>query len=156
MLAGNVGKHCKHLMFIRRYSPEYRPISKRKSKATDKGKTMTIYTMKHSEINFSSVNQKQVEYYEKLLSGITQKDLKDNTFEGRHGLLMNMSLAGDSPLTFDYLRARGIKEEYKRKFISSFDKYTTIVVYNNTKMLIWDAAEKYAIDRTKVDTGWTV
>tara|TARA_R100000655_G_scaffold110133_1_gene168078 strand:- start:3735 stop:4190 length:456 start_codon:yes stop_codon:yes gene_type:complete len=135
---------------------EYRPVNKRKSKATDKGKTMTIYTMKHSEINFSSVNEKQVEYYEKLLSGITQKDLKDNTFEGRHGLLMNMSLAGDSPLTFDYLRARGIKEEYKRKFVSSFDKYTTTVVYNNSTMLIWDAAEKYAIDQTKDYTGWTV
>lgn len=114
----------------------------------------TIYKMNNSEIHFSSLNSKQVEYYEKIFSGMTERDLKENPSADRHALIVGAGLAGDFPLFDEYMRARGIKQKAYDSFMASFDKYATRVNYNGFNMLIWDAAEKYSEDETYNKTGW--
>jgi hypothetical protein len=115
---------------------------------------MTIYTMQHNTIKFSSVNQKQVEYYERIFSGVTETDIKENPSADRHVNIIGAGLAGDFPLFDEYMRARGIKRQAYDNFMHSYDNYVTKVTYNGYDMLIWDAAEKYSIDYTYEKTGW--
>lgn len=117
---------------------------------------MTIYTIQHDTIQFSSLNQKQVEYYERLFSGLTETDIKENPSADRHANIIGAGLAGDFPLFDEYMRARGIKQKAYDNFMASYDKYATKVNYNGFDMLIWDAAEKYSIDYTYEKTGWVL
>jgi hypothetical protein len=117
---------------------------------------MTIYTMQHDTIKFSSVNQKQVEYYESLFSGVTETDIKENPSADRHANIIGAGLAGDFPLFDEYMRARGIKQKAYDNFMASYDNYATKVTYNGFDMLIWDAAEKYSVNYTYEKTGWVL
>lgn len=71
----------------------------------------SIYYMKHDSIEFSSLNPKQVDHYEKILSGVSKEDIQLNKIDGRHALLLNMGYAGHSPLTEDYFYYRGVKSD---------------------------------------------
>ena len=116
---------------------------------------MTIYTMQHDSIKFSSTNKKAVDHYEKILSGITERDIKETMNKAdRHSLIVSAGLAGDFTLFDEYMRAREIKQKAHTNFMESHGKYATRVVYNGHSMLIWDAAEKYSVDYTYEKTGW--
>lgn len=116
---------------------------------------MTIYTMQHDTIKFSSTNEKAVKHYEKMFSGLTECDIKETMNKAdRHPLIINAGLAGDFPLFDEYMRARGVKQKAHDNFMESHGKYTTRVTYNGVSMLIWDAAEKYSEEYTYEKTGW--
>lgn len=117
---------------------------------------MTVYTIRHDTIKFSSVNSKQVDYYEKLFRGMTENDIKENPSPDRHATIVGAGLAGDFPLFDEYMRARGIKQKAYDNFMASHDRYATKVNYNGFDILIWDAAEKYSIDYTYEKTGWVL
>ena len=112
--------------------------------------------MKHDTIHFSSVNRFQVEHYEKILTGVSEQDIKDNKIEGRHALLLNMGLAGDCPLFDEYMRIRGKKQNYYDQYMKQAGKYTTKVIYNGKDALVWYAAEDYASDMVKLKYGWVM
>ena len=117
---------------------------------------MTVYKMKHDTIHFSSVNRFKVEHYEKILSGISESDIKANSVEGRHALLIEMGLAGDCPLFEEYMRIRGKKQDYYDNYMEKAGKYTTSVIYDGKKTLVWYAAEDYATDMVKLKHGWVM
>lgn len=65
-----------------------------------------ITNMNHPTIQFSSMNPKQVEFYERTLKDTSAHDIKMNRVEGRHALMLNMGLAGHCPLFEEYLEIR--------------------------------------------------
>lgn len=65
-----------------------------------------IYSMVHSSIEFTSLSEKQVLFYEKALSSVSIADVKNGSVVGRHRLLLNMGLAGQCPLFNEYLHVR--------------------------------------------------
>jgi hypothetical protein len=97
----------------------------------------TIYEMKHDSIEFSSLNPKQVEHYEKILSGISKEDIQLNNVVGRHNLLLNMGLAGHSPLTEDYFYYRGVKYDMIEAKLSN-----TRIPWNSCKSTVREQIEE--------------
>lgn len=116
---------------------------------------MTIYTMKHDTIHFSSTNPRQVEHYEKILDGVTLDDVKANSIEGRHALMVNAGLAGDFPLFLEYMGARETAYKASKALKASFDKYATTCIYNGVRMFINDAAELHGKEAA-LSKGWAL
>jgi hypothetical protein len=112
---------------------------------------MTIHYIKHSEIFFSSLNPYQVEHYEKVLKDVSLEYIKEGKIEGRHRLLLNMQLAGHSPLSEEYMRVRGIVYE------KSLDMEKRLKPrWNQTLSSLRQDIREKVCEKVYRETGWKI
>lgn len=69
---------------------------------------MSIYELNHQTITFRSINPKKVEKYDRILGGLSLEDVKKDRMNCRHTILLDMAADGESPISDEYLRLRGI------------------------------------------------
>ena len=86
-----------------------------------------INVLDHPSIPFSSMNPDQVSHYKQILENISKDDIKLDRVESRHRLLLNMGLAGDSPLSDEYFYVRGVLHEI---FTALRDEYKKTSYYH--------------------------
>ena len=110
-----------------------------------------IHKMEHETIQFSSTNVNQVNHYAVVLKKCSIEDIKKNRIKGRHSLLLNMFMAGNSPVSGEYFKVRF--EKYK--IIEELVENTPISYYKSKFIIIEETENK--VNSIILDTyGWNL
>jgi hypothetical protein len=105
-----------------------------------------IYHLNHPEIQLSSTSEQKIRYFEKILSGITIKDIKDNLIGGRNSLMIELFICGVCPLASDFIKVRSDLHRLK--------KTKTEDIHIDKLWKVKDRHFKKAEEEIYQQTGW--
>lgn len=115
---------------------------------TTEERPMSIYQMKHKSILLESTNEGLVRRFEAELSGISEEDIKENRLEGnRHGLLLDLRLAGNCPLAVEYMECRGRVVDIREQLMSKHKGTSRMTTH-------YCIEDKIAREKVYSEFGW--
>lgn len=115
-----------------------------------------MYQLQHDTIVFSSASKAAVETVRDWVGHITESDIKSGDIQQTTGitrrrLLIDMSLKGNSPLTFEYLNVLEKVQAFRDSVLSRHKGKSLVIA----KAAVNDELAAFT-EKLKEQTGWVI